>query len=372
MRVPKLRRFLTIPILALAACGGGGGGDDVPLPTDVGGVRELRLFDPGSLPLAVGAHTPFADDWATHAGSAIVNDDGTMLAELLVNRAGALSALTSSSQVFVGGDRSLATLTPDLVFRNEGWIDEQHAIAFLATRAPGSAPQLTTFVKREDANVDVVGDYYQLAFGLQVADGKAFTMMHEASLDDAGQLTFARGLVNIEAAGASLSLPPVEYAMSGPNFVIADPAMPGAGAASPDGDVIVIGGGDQVGSTPMMRFLVRRSAGATEALLAGKYALGTMLKFLAPLPISGVGEMEFDGVGAGTMRVSFTNGSDVEHLIDVPLTYSVGSDGSVVVILAIENLAIILKGALTPDGRFATLVGVDDNMPPALAVLIRK
>lgn len=133
----------------------------------------------------------------------------------------------------------------------------------------------------------------------------------------------------------------------------------------------IAGGGTTNGDDPLMSFLVRGGTGLNDSALSGEYWVTGIESDPGTAFTSFSGTISANGAGALSIAATQFDEISVSPLAGAA-TYSVAADGILTVNrtgLPLENI----RGAVSPDGRFAVMVGGSENgSRPILMVLCRK
>lgn len=381
-------RFLAVYLLMcalalLVGCGGGGGNEvaDGMQDTEVDDFvpRDgtfLTLFQFG-----VGLDSRVGSDLAAYSGEGTSEDyiaakpgatpllrDGAYRWDVQENRDGVLSGRLIDAIYSLDEDGTFSfTGAPDGL-NSRGGVSVDGDYGVVARGEAGQGMQLLALVSpAESPQFDETGAYHQMGFTRFRVTAQTQTTYNTALMQSGHTLAHQEGLSNFDGVVGVRSEQYGDYERHGSFLRLGSP-LNHKGAFSRDGHVAIVGGSVQVGGSPHMRVLIKQSSSASDATLEGTYYVGALGDNGSIESATGI--VTFDGAGAGVYQVVATNGTNTADSGEIAFVYSVSANGQVEVDI---NGQLRLLGAVTEDGRFATLAGgMRNGETPLMVVLVRR
>jgi hypothetical protein len=357
---PMFRTAAVGLLSVLAACGGSGDG------SGGGGLGLDGEFHVAS----IGGRFDTAPDVEAIFGRATVDGDAsTVTFDITVNGEGTVGSGTEVLPARLDADGTFALLTQDMSGPTDGLrgaLADDESVIVLGSVSSGSRPAIFVKIRESSAAAasNLAGGYHLVVLR---HEPKVSGLVGQATFDGAGTGQILAGAtVNDEGVISAVPFPyPLTYAIAADGgATLQFFANDHPGGLRQGGDLLAVAGSEQAGGFPTILVFLRAATTASVATFSGTYAM-VELRYAASITTfsSITATAQADGAGA----FSFAGTQNEEGTIAPILgnsTYTVAADGA----LTIDSI----RGAVSPDGRFAVLGTVGANFGPSIRLLVRR
>ncbi|MDJ0522997.1 MAG: hypothetical protein QNJ90_13085 [Planctomycetota bacterium] len=352
---------LMLAALPLCACGGGGGGA-APLSDDyaivaVGAFAATDPLDDDEAQALWGVTT--LDGLGELTGTYDANFAGTItLAESIPAGTTYTFGSSGDANLLFGGTNSF-----------DGTTDAGDDLALTTNVTAGDQPATLALVRLGSGySTAMLENFYRFcAWGVDPA-GNAFSLIGSMTLNGTRGTGTAAVATNTEGTVTTSGAVGVTYSVSSDGQMTLDlDGLVMDGVLFRDGEAMLLAGGTDASSPPVMFAAIRQGSGLSDASFSGTYTL-------VGIERDGTGFTSLLGTvvanGVGTLNSNFTRNEDGVIVGSAPSvdTYEVSSDGGV----SIEPTGPGPIGGITQDGNFVIIGGPPVSGNPAMYLLIRR
>ncbi len=360
-------RWCVYVLLLLCGCGGSSGSAPAP------GAGALLVGDYAwaSMSARTGVVQDASTTWAT------ANADGaeTLNFDMFTqNGSGTLLGPLPGIAVRygVGLDRALglrSTAFP-LLDASSGGVTADGAVAALGNNLLDTPTiQFLTRVEGTWSEASLSGQYHIGGYSYDYLLDIHSSWFGVVTFDGAGGASISAG-INRNGVVIPFGPTPFTYSVAadGRTTINLTTALTLTGQIAPDGDLLIVSGSTQAGGFPGLFAFLRVGSGLTNAVLDGTYhTVGLSRDVGASIQRGVVGATVADNGSVEWFLRRFESEDQIDITGDLG-TYTVVGNGTLVVTTSSDQL----RGAVTPDGRFAFLTrGTVANLDPTFWFLLR-